>query len=196
MRKLMPILFLCLVADCSAPALANAEQDSRLVQQGYTQLMGGKAADAVKTLTQAIRVNPANMDARRYLGAALLQTGMPERAVDQLKALMQSPKALPTDANLLGQAYLQMQRYDLAIAAFNQVLKVDLVNDTAHSGLIDCYVASGKEAMARSICAHGLQVARTAASRQKFQNKLNSLAEPTPTPTTPNSSGTEEAPNS
>src|ERR1700676_2776688 len=114
MRKSMPALLLFLIATASAPALADAGEESRRVQQGYVQIMGGKAPDAVKTLSQVVRLNPSNMDARRYLGAAMLQAGLPERAAEQLKLLVQSPKSILTDSNLLGQAYLQMQRYDLA----------------------------------------------------------------------------------
>ena len=196
MRKFMPALLLFLIASASVPALADAAEESRLVQQGYAQIVGGKAPEAVKTLSQAVRLNPSNMDARRYLGAAMLQAGLPERAAEQLKVLTQSPKTILTDSNLLGQAYLQMQRYDLAIAAFNKVLKGDLVNDTAHNGLIDCYMASGKEDMARSICSHGVQVARTASARAKFQEKLNNLAAPASPPSNGNGGAPVERPNS
>src|SRR4051812_6886790 len=124
MQKLIAttFVFVCL----AQPAQVAYSQDcSVLVQQGYAQMRAGNPGNAMQTLTQAVRLNPTNVEARRYLGVAMIQCGLNANAVEQLDYVVRSANPLAIDYGYLGQAQSLCGKLDMALGSYQQAVKLD-----------------------------------------------------------------------
>lgn len=90
--------------------------------------------DAYPYLSDVVRHNPNDLNARKLLGMACMQTGRNGRAVEQFKAASQlQPNDLWIKAEL-GRSYARLGAYGRANEIFEDILKTDPNNSEARLG--------------------------------------------------------------
>jgi tetratricopeptide (TPR) repeat protein len=110
-------------------------------QLGYVQLnMKQNAASAVGPLGQAAALQPGNNQFRTDYGAALMQAGQLDKAVEELTKVTATDGYSGSQAwLLLGAAQLQASRYKEAVAALEKSLAVKADNAQAEAFLAWSY---------------------------------------------------------
>ncbi len=128
MRFGITILFLALLA-ILPPPVHGAEKYEHLIAQGIEAINEGHHAEALKTLSEALRLAPDNPEANYYAGIAASRLGNLDLAEDLLK------KTLDFDENSIS-AYMELMRIyyltsrcDRAESIFNRY--IDLSKDQA-----------------------------------------------------------------
>jgi len=116
----------------------NAEAQYQL---GWVQLnMKQNAAGAVGPLGQAVALQPGNNQFRTDYGAALMQAGQLDKAVEELTKVTSTEGYSGSQAWLyLGAAQLQSNRYNEAVAALEKSLAVKPDNAQAEAFLAWSY---------------------------------------------------------
>jgi tetratricopeptide (TPR) repeat protein len=113
------------------PRTKNDELFNESFKQGTELLHGGRAAESVPFLKEALRIKPDNADAAINLGGAYILTKRFREAVDILEPVSQKR---PNHAQIwinLGAAYLgnpvlaRQEEQESAIAAFERALAIE-----------------------------------------------------------------------
>jgi predicted AlkP superfamily phosphohydrolase/phosphomutase/tetratricopeptide (TPR) repeat protein len=78
------------------------------------------------------------------LGALEFSEGNSERALEHLMAVEEAEPRLPGLHTRLGDVYLDMKRFDLAIVAFEKALSIDADSPTAYAGLAQAKLRRGE----------------------------------------------------
>ena len=103
--------------------------------------MKQNSAAALGPFEKAVALEPANVQYRTSLGAALNEANQLDRAVEELTKVVSSDGYKGWDAPFyLGAAQLKNKRYKEATAAFEQSLAVKADNAQAEGMLAWCYV--------------------------------------------------------
>ncbi len=91
-------------------------------QLGYVLLVLKRdAASALPALEKAVAAEPLNTEYRTWLGAAAVEAKQPDRAVEDLTKVVESPGYRKVEAWVyLGQAHLNAKRYKEALAALER----------------------------------------------------------------------------
>ena len=111
---------------------------------GRVLVQEGDHAAAVPHLEQALRIRPDLASAHYFLALALKARGRYENAITHLRA---AAERFPRDRvvrNQLGRVLFLMRRHREAIAEFEQTLRVDPEDLTAHYNLMLCYRGLGE----------------------------------------------------
>lgn len=104
-----------------AVELAPSEGEAHY-QLGYVLLVLKRdAASALPALEKAVAADPGNTEYRTWLGAAAIEAKQPDRAVEDLTKVVESPGYRKVEAWVyLGQAHLNAKRYKEALAALDR----------------------------------------------------------------------------
>jgi len=149
-----------------------------LVSKGLIELNAGKTETAAAMLTEAVRKNPADSTARRYLCHALVRED-PKAAVVQFDVLRTAITLPPDDE--------RSYRHALSLAAtgtlveskaIDNALKVvaaDPYDGQACYKLSKLYAAAGMLSKAAQYCQSGLSGAKDPAETKKFQDLYQRL---------------------
>ena len=102
---------------------ANAEAQYQL---GFVQhVMKGSAAAALDPYEKAVAADPANTTYRTNLGAVLSEVKQTDRAVTELKTVVETPGYSRAEAWIyLGQAHIAGKRFKEALEALNKAAKL------------------------------------------------------------------------
>jgi tetratricopeptide (TPR) repeat protein len=111
---------------------------------GIAQFLSGDAADAIRSLHAAVRINPKHADTQRYLAEAYLAEAQREKEPTEAENLYQSA-ALSAEAvlkergprdfdaqNLLARAHLGAGHYEEALQALDRALAIKPAHAYAH----------------------------------------------------------------
>ncbi len=85
----------------------------------------GDVASAAAAYRNALDIAPGNPDASNLMGAALLQLGQPEQAVDHLQRAARALRNHPGVLGNLAQAYFALGRYEEARETFRKASRLD-----------------------------------------------------------------------
>jgi len=113
MRKLIAVMLLVGLAGCA----------SNLYQKGQTLTDQGRYDQAIDTLYEAIKANPADAPAWRELGVAFFEKGDPIKAEDALKQ-SQAIAPHPRTSLYIGLVYEKQNDYAGAIDAYRAALSL------------------------------------------------------------------------
>lgn len=105
------------------PAFPSVSSDLH-VQRGHVYIVSNQLDEAIKDLTNAIRLNPWNVQAFNDRGVAYMKKKNLDRAIDDYTAAI-AISALPQIYVNRGYAYEAQQRQDLAIADLQNGLSRD-----------------------------------------------------------------------
>ena len=163
-RSLSIALFLSLgINGLIAPLEAKAEPKAisaelaPLLEKGYNQMKEGKYSGAVKTLTEAVKLDGDSITARRYLAFALVRDGQPLNSIKQMNLIVKQIKPTYFEWCTFGEAYLAAGGVSQAQNCYEQALKVAPTSSYARSGLIRANVKSGNYNEALGIAEEGMK---------------------------------------
>src|SRR5689334_10733902 len=101
---------------------ANAAAAYPLLKKAYDSMLRNQFHPAVQTLVQAVKLDPNNLTARRYLGYALLQLNAPHDAINQMVMVTRITRPTAFDLYTFGEAYLMSGDYPNAENSFKGAL--------------------------------------------------------------------------
>jgi tetratricopeptide (TPR) repeat protein len=156
-----------------------------LVKRGYSALSGGVPHEAVSILTLAVRKDPNDPLARKYLIHALLQSNNPDGAYEQMKALETLGQASDKERLTLGSALLS-KRPQAAVGLFGKSLAADNRNSEARFGLIRAYILSGDRSRAIHLADEGLKLTESESEKRLYRQLMDTAQQKpgtTPVPT-------------
>ena len=81
------------------------------MQLGMARAMGGRAADAIAPLREALRLRPDLLPAKLFLGISYLEVGRPTDAVGPLRQVVQADKDNANARQALAEALLALEQY-------------------------------------------------------------------------------------
>lgn len=141
-------LLTCLLVAQSSLA---AESISPFVQKGLDQISRGSYDQAVITFSKAVKCDPSDMQARRYLCSALLKNGQATAAAQQLEVITKFAPGNNSDMCLLAEAYLHCGEFEKSAECFKKVLRIEPGDTTAKYGLTRALLAVGDVAGAKNL---------------------------------------------
>lgn len=112
------------------------------VLEGLRCLQAGDLARARRLFEDVLAANPADVNARHFLGLTFLQAGDAESAVAQITQAVALKPGAATMLSNLGSAHFARENFDAAIAAFTQALALQPDLATLHFNLANAYFAS------------------------------------------------------
>lgn len=147
-------LLTCLLVAQSSLA---SESGTALLQRGVDQMSRGNYDQAVITFSKAVKCDPSDFQARRYLCSALLKNGQATAASQQLEVITKFAPGNNSDMSLLAEAYLHCGECEKAVECFKKVLRIDPSDTTAKYGLTRGLLATGDIAGARDLALHTMR---------------------------------------
>jgi type IV pilus assembly protein PilF len=120
-------LFFCMTG-CASMARNQAQADSHM-NIGIAYIQAGKYNAALKELLQAEEMGKQNPKVHYLLGIAYFGKGLNEKAVVEMKEAVSLDPNYSEAYNFLGTIYLSMEKWDLAIEAFENAL-ANILYDT------------------------------------------------------------------
>jgi len=169
----MATAIVALAALCQPVFAGGAPAGS--VAKGCDEINRGNYTSAISILSAAIRQNPSDLDARRYLSSALIGAGMAREAAQQLEAIAKVAPGNAADCTMMAEAYNQMGDNKIATARYKQAILLDPAASAPRLGLARLFMASGDLNGAISLCNESLKTRRDAQSRQQFIDLLGTI---------------------
>lgn len=118
----------------------DRDPGKKAVAEAIMQVQEGRTEEAVRMLRGALKANPDNVDAMRYLAAAYLKD---KTHMGDAEALLRRASQLaPGYAEvlmLLGSVLMERNKFTDAAEAFDQLVKLQPNNDAAWAGLGQAY---------------------------------------------------------
>lgn len=129
----------------------------KAVAEAIMQVQEGRTEEAIRMLRGALRANPDNVDAMRYLAAAYLKDKT--NLSDAEALLRRASQITPGYAEvlmLLGSVLMERNKFSDASETFNQLVKLQPNNDAAWAGLGQSYARDDRtedaeRALARAV---------------------------------------------
>lgn len=142
---------------------------------GYNQMSAGDLTGAIKSFSEAIKKNPGDLSARRYLAYTFLNDGQNAQAAAQFKAL-DSLQALTPDEELkYAKACKDANNISQAAIIYERHLK-KIPNDiNTRISLAQMYSDANAHARAQQVCMDGMMATTNKADYQKLKQFLVTL---------------------
>ena len=135
---------------CQKALALDASDPDSLALWGIIQMAQGQYDEAIATGEEALGLGPNNAEVHAMLGVNKYYAGKYQEAIELLKKAMRlHPHYPPWYSHLLGKAHTENQQYDLALAAFRDVLARAPHQTWSHSNSAIVYVRLGKVEEAR-----------------------------------------------
>ena len=163
-------------AKASAANSGKEKEAQTLVISGYQEMQKGQFEQAAKILSRALSLQPNNVQTRRYLAHALLNSGKLKEALAQFELLVKIKPVDASDYFNMGEANRQLGHYLLAIQEYDAAVSADpRQTDSAKARIILCYESLGNQPKAIKICEESLKNSRNPASKKYFEDTLAKL---------------------
>lgn len=151
---------------------AQAQDVSSFLRDGYAALQKGSYLQAESTLRKAVKLDPRNAAARRYLSVAMVATGDASNAMTQVYAAQSIDGVQANDWILLGNAHFALSETEEARKAYISGLKNPSTHVSAALGLIRIHIAQGQLHEAAQLCS-ALNAKRLSAAEQVLVRRLS-----------------------
>lgn len=169
------VLVLILITTVLSSVLPAGAEPSASVLQGYDLLAKHSYSQAISVLTGAVRANPRDAMARRYLGIALHHAGNSTSGAQQMEIAIRLEPGNANDLAALAEMYLLSGEHIKAISSYRSCLTMAPANEQARCGLAKAYYGAGDAANARSTCIDGLRCCRNSNTRKQLSRILGNL---------------------
>lgn len=143
-----------------------------LLNVGYQYLSNGQVAYATQMFAEAVRKEPNNVDARRYLAHALLQSGSASAAVSQFDALVDLDALTPRDALAYAKALTSAGKAGRAADVLSQCVVSRPGDVSLRAELMRLYNTMGRTDRTQACYQEGLRYARSASQRAELDAAL------------------------
>ena len=183
-------LFAHLHPRSSAPALDLAPSDridpvdkkliasgtfTELISAGYKQLSKGNNERATDLLAKAVRLNPNDANARRYLAHALMANGDTDNAIAMMKAVVAINPDNTADSIALGEQLVKSGHVEDAIDTYSKTLTADKHNIKARCALARAYMSAGFKQKAKDVCEDGIKDSTSPAETAALKATLSEV---------------------
>ena len=148
------------------------------VEAGYQMLTCGKLEGAIKDFMLAVRKNPNNVEARRYLANALAMKGQTSDAIKQFEVVSSLSALSVRDSLTLTTAYEVSGNKQAAAVLFQRLTRGNPTDELLRLELAKIYTATGDVHLLRLACAEGMRLAKTQDQIAQFNQLLQ--AQPAP----------------
>lgn len=149
---------------------------TELVSQAYKNLQGGNAEKSIEMFQEAVRKEPGNAVARRYLSYTLLQQGRAAEAMEQLKVLGSLGKLSGYDLFLTAQALELMGDKKSAAQYYVYAVDEEPSNEFYRLKAIDSLRDLSLYDDATDLVNEGLAMSHDKAVRANYRNKAAQIA--------------------
>lgn len=143
-----------------------------LLSVGYKYLSNGEVEYATQMFSQAVKNEPNNPNARRYLAHALLQSGSASGAVSQFDALVDLDALTARDAMAYSKALISAGGSERAADVLAQCVQSRPRDTQLRAALVRVYASLGLAAKAKMAYTDGMRFARTAADKGELESAL------------------------
>lgn len=147
------------------------KSEREVLDRGYELLMSGRSADAASYLLAAVRSNPNNVKARRFLAYAFLQSGRAKLAVEQFTAQESLESLRRTDKLAFASALAKSGANEEAISIYSNLITDNAKDDFARVAAIKILLKDGAREEARAMAVDGMQVSPE--YRKLYKSLLN-----------------------
>jgi tetratricopeptide (TPR) repeat protein len=147
------------------------------LQNSYTCLSKGQFDKALKMLVAAVKKDKDSITARRYLAYALLKTGSPQQAIEQLLFVAKMIQPSAFDWYTFGESYLSSGDYHMAQESFQDALKINAQYDAARGGLVQSLAGLQNYDEALKTCLEGLRGTQSTAAKTYYQKLYTIVAQ-------------------
>lgn len=168
------------VAQIDMEELVGKEEPTRvltyeqMVQHGMQLLNANQSVQAVKVLLIAVKANPKDLQARRYLARAYARAGNSAQAIQEFKL---QPSLENEDKFAYGTALYDLKQYRPATQFLNAVVSQSPDNHEARMLLIHSLLCLNEKPDALELCRVGLSRAQKAEDQEKFQKLYKAAQE-------------------
>jgi tetratricopeptide (TPR) repeat protein len=132
--------------------------EPELVKKGFELMQHGDTDQAEPVLAAAVKANPADTLARRYLAYAMVQAGHSESAIAVFNALGKMVPLTSSDQMMYAKALEYNKDHDKAIGVYANLVASDPANDQARQALIKALIANGEKERAAKAAKEGMQL--------------------------------------
>jgi protein involved in temperature-dependent protein secretion len=138
-------------------------------------MVSGNLSAAINVFVAAIKKNPNDVKARRYLAHCLAVSGDPHNAVKQFRA-MASLEAISSanDIATFADVCSQVGDSEDMVRLHEKLLRLDPSNHKYRLGMARAYAAVGNRQQLQTICSTGIRLAGSDAEAAQFSDLLNS----------------------
>lgn len=140
----------------SAPAVSGSAKE--LIQKGYAALRSGHTGNAITLLASAVKADPNDKLARRYLAYAFQQKGDHANAVSQFGSLATLENLSSEDRLSYAKSLEAAKKLEPAAELYSQVLEAEPSNSAARVGLIHLYLKIGFPQRAAQLAQDGMSL--------------------------------------
>jgi tetratricopeptide (TPR) repeat protein len=140
-----------------------------LTRRGYALVQSGQFKPAAIILKNAVQLNPTDLNARRYLSYALLNTGSFAEAEAQLVSIAKVSPLTAADYYLSGSINVRMGNNDQSLKDYKSALKLEPDMAAARAGIIELFVLASDFQGATFLCNDCLKKAKDPAEYDYFQ---------------------------
>jgi tetratricopeptide (TPR) repeat protein len=161
---------------------------SQLLSIGYNALRDGKCEFACHALKRAVQLQANSVEARRYLMFALMESGNPKAAEEQLIALRLLGHEDASYDLRIAMAYRKTGFNDKAIALLEFHLKRHKGDVDAIVMLSDALMAANERDRALELCQRAMSLVSSQRDQARLQEKYTALKNVEPAAQAPSTS--------
>lgn len=162
-------------SDAYLASLASKPFDT-LINDGYSAYKRGDYLTAVPTLEQAVKMNPKDVRARRYLAYAYKQGDQLGEAAGQFDALYPLGALGPQDTVIYIDMLMGSGQQDKAIKIIEDAIAKNPTSQILYLHLANCQVTRGESANAVATCTRGIAInARSEVGQQLVELRRSIL---------------------
>jgi Flp pilus assembly protein TadD len=148
----------------------------QLVYIGYNDMTHGDLDGAINALGAAVKKEPNNTDARRYLAHAFAKVGDFDNANAQFKALTSIQGLTADDSLIYADSLEKFGDCEQAVQVLNHGLSANQDNSPMRVRLAQIYYRLGQQRQGDQVSEAGLSRAKSFEDRQKFLDLINTGA--------------------
>ena len=119
------------------------------MQLGMARTMGGRTAQAVGPLREALRLRPDLLPARLFLGLTLMELGRTREAIAPLRQVVQADGSNANARQALAEAHLSLEQYAEASTQLRALAKVQADSPQVWAALGRSYEGLAREAFSK-----------------------------------------------
>ncbi len=139
------------------------------VKAGYNALRAKDSSSAVSILSTAVKTNPDNPLARKYLAYAHLREGNIDKAVRQFQAWSYLQPVPRKEMLVFATTCMDAGKYNEASHIYSELVKAEPTNSAARVQLIKCCSLAGDNDKARTLCLEAMGSAKDPHEYQRYK---------------------------
>ncbi len=159
----------------TASSTSSDSQSQQMVLKAYKHIKSGDFKSAIPLLKTAVKIDPENSQAHRYLAFSYLHTGMVTQALSHSKQVVDLGTEQPHDFFSLAEAHFYDGKPQEAIKFYRDALRLNPLYAEARMGAVRSLIALGKVQEAKSVCQDAAYNSRSEKTKSQFMKMLNDI---------------------